>query len=38
LPLLGIYVFQKSRNKEKPAEPLRENIFIDPKVKASFDA
>lgn len=34
VPLLGIYLFNKFRNKEKPVEPMRENIFIDPKEKA----
>jgi len=34
LPLLGIYLFRKFKNKEKPLEPLKENIFIDPKEKA----
>lgn len=34
LPLLGIYLFKKYRNKERPVEPLEENIFIDPKEKA----
>lgn len=32
--LPGIYLFTKSRNKEKPVESLKENIFIDPKVNA----
>lgn len=34
VPLFGIYIFTKFRNKEKPGEPLKENIFIDPMEKA----
>jgi hypothetical protein len=34
MPLLGIYLFNKFRNKEKPVESMRENIFIDPKENA----
>ena len=34
VPLLGIYLFAKVRNKEKPVEPLKENILIDPKENA----
>jgi hypothetical protein len=34
VPLLGIYLFNKFRNKEKPVESMRENIFIDPKENA----
>jgi hypothetical protein len=34
VPLLGIYLFNKFRNKEKPVEPIKENIYIDPKENA----
>jgi hypothetical protein len=34
LLLPGIYLFTKDRKKEKPVEPLKENIFIDPKETA----
>ena len=32
--LSGIYLFTKYRNDEKPVEPLKESILIDPKEKA----
>jgi hypothetical protein len=32
--ILGIYLFTKSKNKEKPVESLKETIFIDPKENA----
>jgi len=34
VPLLGIYLFKKFKDKEKPVEPMREIIFIDPKENA----
>jgi hypothetical protein len=34
VPLLWIYFFKKSKIKEKPVEPVIENIFIDPKENA----
>jgi len=32
--ILGIYIFTKSGNKENPVEPLKVNIFIDPRENA----
>jgi hypothetical protein len=34
LLLAGIYLFKKSRIKEKPVQPVIENFFIDPKEKS----
>jgi hypothetical protein len=34
VPLIGIYLYARSRNKGNPVEPVKENILIDPKENA----
>jgi hypothetical protein len=34
VPLIGIYLYARSRNKGNPVESVKENIFIDPKENA----